>query len=126
MPTGRVTLREENIGSVGDREFTVDILTGGTAVPIVTLGDNSGYPAVQDIYSRARRVQGGIGYFNCVNVTVRFTGVIGGGARALALNVYQEDATEFTFPWFSFFDAPEPAFAGKDPDGVRPKKTKGK
>jgi hypothetical protein len=39
--------------------------------------------------------------FNCVYVIIRFRGNITEDARFVGINIYQEDATEFTFPWFS-------------------------
>ena len=115
MPSGRVTLRKENVGSTGQTEFTVDILTNGRAAPLVTLGDNAGFPAVKDFYARAVRVQGGIGMFDVVNLTIRFDGPISASASAIAVNVFQDDATEFTFPWFSLFK--KEVFAGEEPKG---------
>lgn len=104
MPSGRVTLRRENVGGVGSSEFTVDILTHGRAAPLVTLGDNAGFPRVQDFYARAKRVDGGIGQFDVVRLTIRFTGSIPSSASAIAVNVFQEDATDFIYPWFSLID----------------------
>lgn len=101
MPSARVVFRFDDVASAGDSDFTADVLTNGRTAPQATLADNSGFPAVRDLYARAMRVSGGIGMFDVVRVVIRFESGIAASADAIAVNIYQEDASEFSFPWIS-------------------------
>jgi hypothetical protein len=101
VPSGQVTFRAENVVTAGDTFFQVHILTHGRQPPQVTISGNAGFPAVKDFIARAERVEGGVGHFRCVFFSIRFESAVTQNARAISINLYQEDATEFTFPWFS-------------------------
>lgn len=105
MPSGLVIFRRANVGGVGRSEFTADVLTGGTAPPQVTLHGNSGFPEVKDFYARAIEVSGGTGRYKVVRVHMRFHQAIAPSANAISVNIFQEDASQFTYPWLSLVAA---------------------
>jgi hypothetical protein len=99
MPAGIV--RVEGLGK-GTSEVSGHILTGGDNPPFITLNSNSGYPRVRDIYARATKVDSGTGgRLKVVAFHIRFESTISNSARAIAFNVFQEDAHEFTYPFIA-------------------------
>lgn len=119
MPSAYVHLRAENVGHVGQREFVVDVLTGGDGAPQVTPWGNNGYPEIRQVYAQAILVDGGIGRHKCVRLIVRFDSPIPSTAVGISFSIYQEDAREFRFPWFSLLE--DKSYPGIDPATVQSK-----
>lgn len=95
MPSGKVTITKDHIADeVGSSEFTIDILTRGNDPPQATLSANSDFPPVKDFYARTKTVQNQ----KCIRLNVRFHSNIPNNASSIVVNLFQEDAQEFTLP----------------------------
>jgi hypothetical protein len=100
MPSGRIDLRLENIGQVGQSQFSVDILTNGLAPPQATIIGRVAYPPITEIFADPRTVEGSFGHYNVIRLSLVFSSPIPSSAQYIAVSLFQEDATQFTFPWF--------------------------
>jgi hypothetical protein len=95
MGVARVTLPYANTGGNGQSRLTVSILTGGKGAPLVTLADNNGFPEVVALYAKADSSDDPV-----IILTFVFSSPIDGTkAKELAVNCFQEDATQYTFPY---------------------------
>ncbi|MEJ9122626.1 hypothetical protein P4I92_02630 [Bacillus cereus] len=85
-----VRVDADNASAQGNNlEFLV--VTGSMEIPIVSLGDNNGFPFVRDVYARPKQHSGHQG----VHVSVRFESAASG--NGLAVNIAQPGMTgDFT------------------------------
>ena len=104
MASGKIVLKSVIIENIGQRELSVEIISGGKAAPMVTLGENIGCPVVSDFYAKSIRIASDSMFvdgsrlnnvFEGIELTIRFDSPITAEAATLVVNLFQEDAVEF-------------------------------